>query len=77
MSGTLRRRWGRWWEASGTLLNLDDVLNVPVLDETEKRWSDAQRHRLAAALLGYGLERFAVLRYDIDDIRKIAVARVA
>jgi hypothetical protein len=26
---------------------------------------------------GYGLERFATLRYGIDDIRKIDVARVA
>jgi RNA polymerase sigma factor (sigma-70 family) len=34
-----------------TLLSLDDVPNVPVLDEAERRWSDAQRHRLAAALL--------------------------
>lgn len=34
-----------------TLLSLDDVPNVPVLDETEKRWSDAQRQHLAAALL--------------------------
>jgi RNA polymerase sigma factor (sigma-70 family) len=39
-----------------TLLNLDDVLNAPVLDETEKRWSDAQRHRLAAALLTLSAE---------------------
>lgn len=34
-----------------TLLSLDDVPSVPVLDETERHWSDAQRHRLAAALL--------------------------
>jgi RNA polymerase sigma-70 factor, ECF subfamily len=34
-----------------TLLSLDDVPNVPVLDETETRWSDLQRQRLAAALL--------------------------
>ena len=27
--------------------------------------------------VGYGLERFAMLRYGIDDIRKIEVARVA
>jgi RNA polymerase sigma factor (sigma-70 family) len=33
------------------LLALDDVPEVPVLDESELRWSDAQRHRLAAALL--------------------------
>jgi RNA polymerase sigma-70 factor (ECF subfamily) len=34
-----------------TLLCLDDVPDVPVLDEAETRWSDAQRQRLAAALL--------------------------
>ena len=27
--------------------------------------------------VGYGLERFAMLRYGIDDIRKVDVARVA
>jgi phenylalanyl-tRNA synthetase alpha subunit len=27
--------------------------------------------------VGYGLERFAMLWYGIDDIRKIDVARVA
>jgi RNA polymerase sigma-70 factor, ECF subfamily len=39
-----------------TLLSLDDVPNIPVLDETEKHWSDAQRHRLAAALLTLSAE---------------------
>ena len=34
-----------------TLLSLDEFPNVPVLDETERHWSDTQRHRLAAALL--------------------------
>jgi RNA polymerase sigma factor (sigma-70 family) len=33
------------------LLALDDVPDVPVLDESETRWSEAQRHRLAAAVL--------------------------
>jgi phenylalanyl-tRNA synthetase alpha chain len=36
---------------------------------------DPTRH--AAMGVGYGLERFAMLRYGIDDIRKIDVARVA
>lgn len=39
-----------------TLLSLDDVPNVPVLDESERHWSDAQRHRLAAALLTLSAE---------------------
>jgi RNA polymerase sigma-70 factor (ECF subfamily) len=34
-----------------TLLRLEDVADVPVLDEEETSWSDVQRHRLAAALL--------------------------
>ena len=34
-----------------TLLTLDDLPNVPVLDEAETHWSEAQRQRLAAALL--------------------------
>jgi RNA polymerase sigma factor (sigma-70 family) len=34
-----------------TLLRLDDIPDVPVLDEEETRWSDLQRHRLASALL--------------------------
>jgi RNA polymerase sigma factor (sigma-70 family) len=34
-----------------TLLRLDDVPDVPVLDEAETRWSDLQRYRLASALL--------------------------
>lgn len=34
-----------------TLLNLDDVPHVPVLDEAETSWSELQRYRLAAALL--------------------------
>ena len=39
-----------------TLLDLDDVVSTPVLDETEKRWSDAQRQRLAAAMLTLSAE---------------------
>ena len=131
-----------------TLLRLDDVPEIPVLDEAETVWSEVQRQRLAAALLtltkkdrrlcdrhyhgrwsvarlaehagvrepamrkrlhgaptevlawgffkdeivahvggdpsrhaavgvGCGLERLAMLRYGIDDIRKIDVASVA
>ena len=36
---------------------------------------DPARH--VAIGVGYGLARFAMLRYGIDDIRKIDVARVA
>ncbi|HEY6516175.1 MAG TPA: sigma-70 family RNA polymerase sigma factor [Steroidobacteraceae bacterium] len=39
-----------------TLLSLDDVPGVPVLDGTERHWSDAQRQRLAAALLTLSAE---------------------
>src|SRR5688572_12827160 len=34
-----------------TFLQLDDVPEVPVLDEAETHWTRAQRHRLAAAVL--------------------------
>jgi RNA polymerase sigma factor (sigma-70 family) len=34
-----------------TLLRLDDVPEVPVLDEAETTWSEPQRHHLARALL--------------------------
>ena len=34
-----------------TMLSLDDLDDVPVLDEIEARWSEGQRQRLAAALL--------------------------
>jgi RNA polymerase sigma-70 factor (ECF subfamily) len=34
-----------------TLLCLDDVPDIPVLDEAETRWSEAQRQRLSSALL--------------------------
>ena len=34
-----------------TLVQLDDVPDVPVLDEEETRWTDRQRQRLAGALL--------------------------
>ncbi|MGC1523107.1 MAG: sigma-70 family RNA polymerase sigma factor [Steroidobacteraceae bacterium] len=61
-----------------TLLSLDDVPNVPVLDETERRWSDAQRHRLAAALLRLNAEerRICDRRYhggwSLDRLAKAA-----
>ena len=34
-----------------TFVKLDDIPDVPILDESETRWSEAQRHRLASALL--------------------------
>jgi RNA polymerase sigma factor (sigma-70 family) len=34
-----------------TFLRLDDGVDIPILDELEARWSDAQRQQLAAALL--------------------------
>jgi RNA polymerase sigma factor (sigma-70 family) len=39
-----------------TLLRLDDVPEVPVLDEAESAWSALQRHRLAGALLTLSAE---------------------
>src|SRR5579863_3368554 len=60
-----------------TLLSLDDVPYMPVLDETERRWSDAQRHRLAAALLTLSAEerRICDRRYHGDwSIARLANA---
>jgi RNA polymerase sigma-70 factor (ECF subfamily) len=34
-----------------TFLRLEEGVDVPILDDLEARWSDAQRHQLAAALL--------------------------
>ena len=34
-----------------TFLRLDEGIDIPILDDIEARWSDAQRHQLAAALL--------------------------
>jgi RNA polymerase sigma-70 factor (ECF subfamily) len=39
-----------------TLLRLDDEADVPVLDEAETHWSEAQRRRLAGALLTLSAE---------------------
>lgn len=39
-----------------TLLRLDDIPDVPVLDEQETRWTEVQRHRLATALLALSKE---------------------
>jgi RNA polymerase sigma-70 factor (ECF subfamily) len=39
-----------------TFLQLDDASEVPVLDEAETRWTDAQRQRLASALVSLSSE---------------------
>ena len=39
-----------------TFLRLEDVPDVPVLDEAETRWSELQRRRLSGALLTLGSE---------------------
>jgi RNA polymerase sigma factor (sigma-70 family) len=39
-----------------TFLRLDEVADVPVLDERETRWSEAQRQRLSGALLTLSVE---------------------
>ena len=39
-----------------TLLRLDDVADVPILDETESSWTELQRQRLAGALLALSAE---------------------
>ncbi len=39
-----------------TFLRLDDIAEVPVLDEAESSWSETQRNRVAAALLTLSTE---------------------
>jgi RNA polymerase sigma-70 factor, ECF subfamily len=47
ITSALNMRRSRRW----TFLRLDDVPDVPILDEAETRWSEAQRLRLSNALL--------------------------
>jgi hypothetical protein len=47
ITSALNMRRSRRW----TFLSLDDVAEVPILDEAETRWSEAQRLRLSNALL--------------------------
>ena len=47
ITSALNMRRSRRW----TFLSLDEVPDVPVLDEAETRWSEAQRVRLSHALL--------------------------
>ena len=58
-----------------TLLCLDDVPDVPVLDETEATWTEGQRQRLGAALLtlSSGERRLCDRRYH----GRWSVARLA
>jgi RNA polymerase sigma-70 factor (ECF subfamily) len=54
-----------------------EVLAWGVFNEAMVRHLGADPARHTAVGIGYGLERLAMLRYTIDDIRKIEVARVA
>ncbi len=49
-----------------TLLRLDDVEDVPVLDEAETSWSELQRQRLSAALLTLSERRAPALRPPVS-----------
>jgi len=51
------------------------ITEPPFSRRLEWAGGDPQRHVAMGA--GYGLERFAMLCYGIDDIRKVDVARVA
>jgi phenylalanyl-tRNA synthetase alpha subunit len=48
-----------------------------VFTDTIVRHLGANPATHTAVGIGWGLERLAMLRYGIDDIRKIGVARVA
>lgn len=58
---------GRWWEVLAFGVFTDRVV--------AHIGADPARHIAVGA--GYGLERFAMLRYGIDDIRKLDVSNVA
>jgi phenylalanyl-tRNA synthetase alpha chain len=58
---------GRWFEVLAWGVFTDRIV--------EHLGGDPARH--TAIGIGYGLERLAMLRYGIDDIRKIDVAHVA
>ena len=58
---------GRWWEVAACGTFTDRIV--------EHLGGDPAVH--TAVGVGYGLERFAMLRYGIDDIRKMDVSKVA
>jgi phenylalanyl-tRNA synthetase alpha chain len=58
---------GRWFEVLAWGVFTDRIV--------EHLGGDPAKH--TAIGIGYGLERLAMLRYGIDDIRKIDVAHVA
>jgi RNA polymerase sigma-70 factor, ECF subfamily len=58
---------GRWWEVLAFGVYTDRVVSHLGADGDVRRGIGA----------GYGLERFAALRYGIDDIRKLDVSNVA
>jgi len=58
---------GRWWEVLAFGVFSDRIV--------EHLGADPATHTAIGA--GYGLERVAMLRYGIDDIRKMDVSRVA
>jgi len=60
-------RNGRWWEVLAFGVFTDRVV--------AHLGADPAVHTAIGA--GYGLERFAMLRYGVDDIRKLDVASVA
>jgi phenylalanyl-tRNA synthetase alpha chain len=58
---------GRWWEVTAYGVFTDRIVAHLGADPS----------RYTAVGVGYGLERFAMLRYGIDDIRKVDVSNVA
>lgn len=72
--GMCRQAWelevdvdGRWFEVMAWGIFTDRIVSLV--------GGDPSRHTLGG--VGYGLERLAMLRYGIDDIRKIEIASVA
>ena len=71
--------WGDWpqWRGPGRDGVASEVLAWGVFRDEIVSHLGGDAHKHAAVGVGYGLERLAMLRYGIDDIRKIDVASVA
>lgn len=70
-----RRYHGRWTTAR---LAREAGVDESVIRKRLQRIRDKLRKEIEVAeQRGYGLERFAMVRFGIDDIRKIDVSRVA
>jgi phenylalanyl-tRNA synthetase alpha subunit len=69
-----REAWELEVEDEGRFL---EVLAWGIFSDTIVRYLGADPRTHTAVGVGHGLERLAMIRYDIDDVRKIDVASIA